>query len=64
MQSINDLGVMNYKGRICDLRKMGYAIETKYISKLNRQGEMKTFALYTLKGVRHEVVGDGNGESK
>ena len=50
MQSINDLGVMNYKGRICDLRKMGYAIETKYISKMNRQGEMKTFALYTLKG--------------
>lgn len=50
MQSIK-LGIMNYKGRIHDLRKMGYTIETRFISKMNRNGEMKTFALYSLKGV-------------
>ena len=51
MQSINELGVMNYKGRIHDLRKMGYTIETRYISRMNRNGEMKTFAQYSLNGV-------------
>ena len=51
MQSINELGILNYKGRIFDLRKMGYTIETRYISRMNRNGEMKTFAQYILKGV-------------
>lgn len=49
MQSIK-LGIMNYKGRIHDLRKMGYTIETRFISRMNRNGEMKTFARYILKG--------------
>lgn len=51
MQSINELGILNYKGRIFDLRKMGYTIETRFVSRMNRNGEMKTFAQYSLKGV-------------
>ena len=57
LQSINELGVMNYKGRIHDLRKLGYTIRTDYITRMNAHGEKKTFARYTLKG-------DDNGESK
>ena len=48
---------MNYKGRIHDLRKLGYTIRTDYITRMNAHGEKKTFARYTLKG-------DDNGESK
>lgn len=57
MESINKLGVMNYKGRIFDLRKLGYTIETKYETKMNSHGEEKTFARYILKGVH------GNSEA-
>lgn len=47
MESIN-MGVMNYKGRINDLRKLGVAIETKMESRVNAQGEKKTYARYYL----------------
>ena len=57
LQSITELGIMNYKGRIHDLRKMGYAIRTDYITRMNAHGDVKTFAQYTLKG-------EENGESK
>lgn len=50
MQALSELGIMNYKGRIHDLRKMGYAIRTDYITRMNAHGEVKTFAQYTLKG--------------
>ena len=50
MQCINQLGVMNYKGRIADLRKLGYTIETKWVTQENRKGEKKMFARYILKG--------------
>lgn len=50
LQSINELGVMNYKGRIHDLRKLGYTIKTDFITRINAHGEKKTFAQYTLKG--------------
>ena len=46
MECINELGIMNYKGRICDLRKLGVDIETVYESKVNARGEVKTYARY------------------
>lgn len=49
MDSIR-MGVMNYKGRISDLRQMGYKIETKMETHMNQDGEKKTYARYTLKG--------------
>lgn len=48
MQAIEELGVMNYKGRICDLRKMGYPIKTRWAYGPNRRGELTKFAVYEL----------------
>ena len=50
MECINELGVMNYKGRICDLRKMGYTIKTKWETRINAKGQKKTYARYVLMG--------------
>ena len=47
MESIN-LGVMNYKGRINDLRRAGFPIETVMETKTNSNGERKTYARYSL----------------
>lgn len=47
MECIN-LGVMNYKGRLFDLRKLGVAIETKMESHVNAKGEKKMYARYYL----------------
>jgi hypothetical protein len=49
MDSIN-MGVMNYKGRINDLRRLGYPIKTVMESKVNAKGEKKTYARYILGG--------------
>ena len=43
-----EAGIMNYKGRINDLRKLGVAIETKMESHVNASGEKKTYARYYL----------------
>jgi len=48
MESIVTLGIMNYKGRICDLRKLGYPIETTMETKISPDGERKTYARYSL----------------
>ena len=50
LQALIELGIMNYKGRIHDLRKLGYTIRTDYITRMNAHGDVKTFAQYTLKG--------------
>ena len=49
MECINELGILNYKGRIHDLRKMGYTITTKMVTKLDLlTGETKSYARYFL----------------
>lgn len=50
MESIMKLGVMNYKGRINDLRRLGVPIKTTMETVTNAQGETKTFARYSLEG--------------
>ena len=50
------LGVMNYKGRIFDLRQAGHKIETVMETKANSYGEKKTYARYVLKDEDREVV--------
>lgn len=47
MESI-ELGVMNYKGRVNDLRKLGFNIVTKMETRTNAKGEKKTYARYYL----------------
>ena len=51
MECIQELGILNYKGRIHDLRKMGYTISTKMATSVNSKGETKTYARYYLKGI-------------
>lgn len=46
LECITELGIMNYKGRIHDLRKLGHDIETVYETKVNARGEVKTYARY------------------
>lgn len=43
-----EAGIMNYKGRVNDLRKMGYPIVTKMETRVNANGEKKTFARYSM----------------
>ena len=42
------LGVMNYKGRICDLRRLGFEIKTVMETGKNRNGEPIRYARYIL----------------
>lgn len=44
------LGIMNYKGRIADLRKLGVSIDTVFESKKNQKGQKVTFARYIYMG--------------
>ena len=48
MECVNDLGVMNYKGRIADLRKQGYIIDTEWEDGKNRYGRKVRYARYVL----------------
>lgn len=41
-------GIPNYKGRACDLRKLGFHIETRMETRTNEKGEKKTYARYYL----------------
>ena len=49
MDSIN-MGILNYKGRINDLRRLGFNITTKMETHVNASGEKKTYARYILEG--------------
>ena len=49
MECIELLGIMNYKGRILDLRKMGYAIKTKMEIGTKRDGSPCVYARYELR---------------
>ena len=43
-----EMGIMNYKGRINDLRKLGFPIKPTWESRVNSAGVKKTYARYTL----------------
>lgn len=47
MESIG-LGILNYKGRINDLRKLGVPIKTVMVESTNSDGEKKRYARYYL----------------
>ena len=48
LEIMNGLFIMNYKGRICDLRKKGYTIATEEHCEVD--GEKKPYARYHLRG--------------
>ena len=45
---MDDLGIINYKGRVYDIRKHGYTVKTTYIDVPNRHGEMSRVAWYSI----------------
>ena len=47
---ILNAGIMNYKGRVADLRKLGIHIETKMEEVEKRDGEKTRVARYYYKG--------------
>ena len=50
LECIQKLGILNYKGRISDLRKLGYNIETVWEIRENIYGETKRYARYYYRG--------------
>ena len=50
LECINNLGVLNYKARISDLRKLGHNIETVWEIRENIYGETKRYARYYYRG--------------
>ena len=48
LEIINDLYIMNYKGRVCDLRKKGYTIFTEEHCEVD--GVKQQYARYHLRG--------------
>jgi hypothetical protein len=57
MEIITDLGILNYKGRICDLRQQGYVIDTEMIKVTNRWGEKCRVARYAMRPTfKYELV--------
>lgn len=41
-------GILNYRGRIADLRALGFQIKTDFKESVNRRGKKSRFALYIL----------------
>lgn len=50
MDAFQHYGITRLSGRIFDLRKMGYDIQTMDVESVNRYGEPVRFARYYLKG--------------
>lgn len=48
-ECMDELGIMNYKGRVCDLRKLGHSIERKWEYGVNRYGRKVKYARYYLR---------------
>lgn len=48
MDCITELGIMNYKGRICDIRQLGFPVKTTMETVYNRTGEKRLIARYHL----------------
>ena len=48
IQALNELGIMRLASRISDLKKQGYKIKKKMITKPGRWQKKVTFAQYSL----------------
>lgn len=48
MEIITKLGIMNYKGRVSDVRKNGYPVERNWRNVPNRYGGFSKIAVYSL----------------
>lgn len=53
IEALNEYGIMRLASRICDLKDMGYNIETTATKSINRYGEPVWYATYKLEEVNH-----------
>ena len=51
-QMEEELGIMNYKGRVCDVRKLGYPVKREWREVKNRYGKTSKIAVYSLPEMR------------
>ena len=50
MQSVKDLGILNYKARVNELREAGWPIVTTMVTKVDENGDRTRFAVYSMGG--------------
>lgn len=51
MDALEQFGCMRLASRMCDIKKMGYAVEKKMEKSRNRYGEPISYARYTIGGI-------------
>ena len=56
LEAITELGILNGKGRIFDLRRAGYDIETTWMTGVNRWGEPYRCARYVMNKKRGMTI--------
>jgi hypothetical protein len=50
LEALNEIGVMRLASRISNLKKLGYTIESKFVTVRNRYGEECRVKSYSLGG--------------
>jgi len=53
MQARNELGILHPPGRVMELRKMGYQIDTHWIYAPDANGVLHRIGQYVFKGIKH-----------
>lgn len=48
MDALREFGCMRLASRMCDIKKMGYAVEKRMEKAKNRYGEPVSYARYTI----------------
>lgn len=48
MDALREFGCMRLASRMCDIKKMGYAVEKKMETAKNRYGEPVSYARYSI----------------
>ena len=50
LDALKEIGCMRLASRMCDIKKMGYAVNKKMETAANRNGERVMYARYTIGG--------------
>lgn len=50
LDALKEIGCMRIASRMCDIKKMGYAVNKKMETATNRNGERVMYARYTIGG--------------
>ena len=64
LEAMKELGVMRLAARIKDLRDDGHEIDMSWNYVIDRNGEERRVARYTLKGINHDVTPKNKKEKR